>query len=108
LVVVLQDACSVLVHAHDETKRIANTAALLNQHVNSRALKGRCTKGKERRISRWEHEAVLENSASEARWVADENAPSPPDRRASIRYDKVVSTHFQMKTLKRVGWRDTS
>jgi hypothetical protein len=33
--------------------------------------------------------------ATETRWKAGENAPSPPDRRASIRYDKVVATHFR-------------
>jgi Transposase DDE domain len=49
------------------------------------ALKGQCTTGKERRISRWEHEAVLE--AVQAR--LDRNpAKMPPDRRASIRHNR--------------------
>src|SRR5438094_5750039 len=54
------------------------------------ALKGQCTTGEGRRISRWEHEAVLEAVQSRLDRNPGENAPSPPDRRASIRYDKVV------------------
>ena len=49
LVLVLRDACSVLVHAHDEE----DCKTLLRYWTNtchSRALKGRCTTGKERRI----------------------------------------------------------
>ena len=53
-------------------------------------LKGKCTTGKERRISRWEHEAVLEAVQARLDRNPGENAPSPPDRRASIRHDKVV------------------
>jgi len=54
------------------------------------ALKGQCTTGKERRISRWEHEAVLE--AVQAR--LDRNPDKMRERRQTvehpIRYDKVL------------------
>jgi hypothetical protein len=52
------------------------------------ALKSQCTTGKERRISRWEHEAVLE--AVQARLEPGQDARTSPDCRAPIRYDKVV------------------
>jgi hypothetical protein len=53
------------------------------------ALKAQCTPGKERRVSRWEHEGVVE--AVERR--LDENpqaAPAPRDRRASLRHHQDV------------------
>jgi transposase len=68
-------------------------------------LKARCTPGTERRITRWEHEAVLEKV--QARLDAD------PDkmrvRRQTVEHpfgtikSWMGSTHFQMKTLKNVG-----
>ncbi len=69
------------------------------------ALKSKCTTGKERRISRWEHEAVLEAVQARLDRNLAENARSPPDRGASIRTIKswMGPTHFQMKTLKNVG-----
>src|SRR5947208_1766666 len=69
------------------------------------ALKGRCTTGKERRISRWEHEAVLE--AVQAR--LDRNPVKMRLRRQTVEHpfgtikSWMGSTHFQMKTLKHVG-----
>ena len=69
------------------------------------ALKAQCTTGKERRISRWEHEAVLE--AVQAR--LDRNPDKMRVRRQTVEHpfgttkSWMGSTHFQMKTLKNVG-----
>ena len=69
------------------------------------AIKGRCTTGKERRISRWEHEAVLE--AVQAR--LDRNPDKMRVRRQTVEHpfgtikSWMGATHFQMKTLKNVG-----
>ncbi len=56
------------------------------------AIKGQCTTGKERRITRWEHEHVLD--AVQRR--LDEHPFG------TIK-SWMGSTHFQMRTLKRVG-----
>lgn len=68
-------------------------------------IKSQCTNGKERRISRWEHEASLD--AMEARL---DHAPDMMKvRRSTVEhpYGTIKSwmgaTHFQMKTLKRVS-----
>jgi hypothetical protein len=69
------------------------------------ALKGQCTTGKEGRISRWEHEAVLE--AVQAR--LDRNPAKMRERRQTVEHpfgtikSWMGATHFQMKTLKNVG-----
>jgi hypothetical protein len=69
------------------------------------ALKGQCTTGKERRISRWEHEAVLE--AVQAR--LDRNPDKMRVRRQTVEHpfgtikSWMGATHFQMKTLKNVN-----
>jgi hypothetical protein len=69
------------------------------------ALKAKCTTGKERRISRWEHEAVLE--AVQAR--LDRNPDKMRVRRQTVEHpfgtikSWMGSTHFQMKTLKHVS-----
>ena len=69
------------------------------------ALKGKCTTGKERRISRWEHEAVLE--AVQAR--LDRNPDKMRERRQTVEHpfgtikSWMGATHFQMKTLKNVS-----
>lgn len=66
------------------------------------ALKGQCTTGKERRISRWEHEAVLE--AVQTR--LDRNPDKMHIRRQTAEHpfgtikSWMGATHFQMKTLK--------
>jgi hypothetical protein len=68
-------------------------------------LKDRCTTGKERRITRWEHEHVLE--AVQQR--LDEHPEKMRQRRETVEHPFgtikawMGSTHFQMKTLKRVG-----
>ncbi len=69
------------------------------------AIKDRCTTGKERRITRWEHEHVLE--AVERR--LDEQPQKMRTRRETVEHpfgtikSWMGATHFQMRTLKRVG-----
>jgi hypothetical protein len=69
------------------------------------ALRAQCTTGKERRISRWEPEAILE--AVQAR--LDRNPVKMRLRRQTVEHpfgtikSWMGSTHFQMKTLKHVG-----
>ncbi len=69
------------------------------------AIKDRCTTGKERRITRWEHEHVLE--AVQRR--LDEHPEKMRQRRETVEHpfgtikSWMGATHFQMKTLKRVG-----
>jgi len=68
-------------------------------------LRDQCTTGKERRITRWEHEEVLE--AVERR--LDEHPEKMRLRRQTVEHPFgtikawMGSTHFQMRTLKRVG-----
>jgi transposase len=69
------------------------------------AIKDQCTTGKERRITRWEHEHVLE--AVEQR--LDENPDAMRVRRQTVEHpfgtikSWMGSTHFQTRTLKRVA-----
>src|SRR5258705_5764487 len=69
------------------------------------ALKSKCTTAKERRISRWEHEAVLE--AVQAR--LDRKPAQMRERRQTVEHPFgtikawMGATHFQMKTLKNVS-----
>src|SRR5665811_509831 len=69
------------------------------------AIKHSCTTGKERRITRWEHERVLE--AVQRR--LDEHPEKMRQRRETAEHpfgtikSWMGSTHFQMKTLKHVG-----
>ena len=69
------------------------------------AMKSQCTTGKNRRISRWEHESILDEL--EARM---ERAPDMMEiRRLTVEHpfgtikSWMGSTHFQMKTIKRVS-----
>ncbi len=68
-------------------------------------IKGQCTTGKERRITRWEHEHVLE--AVQRR--LDEHPQMMHTRRETVEHPFgtikywMGYTHFQMKTLKRVA-----
>ena len=69
------------------------------------AIKHRCTTGKERRITRWEHEHVLET----VQHRLDEHPEKMRQRRETVEHPFgtikywMGYTHFQMKTLKRVG-----
>jgi hypothetical protein len=68
-------------------------------------IKGQCTTGKERRITRWEHEHILE-AVQQRR---DEHPEKMKQRRETVKhpFGTIKSwmgyTHFQMKTLKHVG-----
>ena len=68
-------------------------------------LKAQCTTGKERRITRWEHEHVLE--AVQQR--LDENREAMRIRRQTVEHPfgtlkaRMGATHFQMKTLSKVA-----
>jgi transposase len=69
------------------------------------ALKSRCTTGMQRRITRWEHEHVLE--AVQRR--LDENPQAMHQRRETVEHPfgtikaRMGATHFLMKTLPRVA-----
>lgn len=69
------------------------------------AIKARCTPAKERRVTRWEHEAVLE--AVQRRLDADPGAMRV--RRETVEHPfgtlkaRMGATHFLMKTLPRVS-----
>ena len=68
------------------------------------SIKSRCTAGKERRISRWEHEAILD----ELEVRMDREPDMMKVRRSTVEHpfgtikSWMGSTHFQMKTIKRV------
>ena len=68
------------------------------------AIKARCTTGKERRVTRWEHEHILE--AVQQR--LDENPEKMRQRRETVEHPFgtikawMGATHFLTKTLKRV------
>ena len=68
------------------------------------AIKPHCTTGKERRVSRWEHEEVLE--AVQQR--LDENPEAMRQRRETVEHPfgtikaRMGATHFLMKRLKNV------
>ena len=72
---------------------------------HSCAIKHRCTTGKERRITRWEHEHVLE--AVQRR--LDEHPEKMRQRRETVEHPfgtikaRMGATHFLMKTLPRVA-----
>jgi transposase len=69
------------------------------------AIKDQCTTGKERRITRWEHEDVLD----EVQLRLDEHPEKMRQRRETVEHPFgtikcwMGYTHFQMKTLKHVG-----
>ena len=70
-----------------------------------RAIVGQCTTGKERRVTRWEHEDVLD----EVQRRLDEHPQMMRTRRETAEHPFgaikcwMGYTHFQMKTLKHVG-----
>ena len=69
------------------------------------AIKDRCTTGKERRITRWEHEHVLETVQRRLH----EHPEKMRQRRETVEHPFgtikywMGYTHFQTKTLKKVG-----
>lgn len=68
------------------------------------AIKGQCTTGKERRITRWEHEHLLED----VQHRLDENPEAMRRRRETVEHPfgtikaRMGATHFLMKRLKNV------
>ena len=69
------------------------------------AIKDQCTTGKERRITRWEHEHVLEVVQRRL----DEHPEKMRQRRETVEHPfgtlkmRMGATHFLMKTLPRVA-----
>jgi transposase len=69
------------------------------------SIKSQCTTGKERRISRWEHEAILDELEARMKRAPD----MMKVRRSTVEHpfgtlkSWMGSTHFQMKTIKRVS-----
>ena len=69
------------------------------------SIKDRCTPGKERRVTRWEHEHVLD----EVQRRLDENPQAMRQRRETVEHpfgtikDRMGATHFLMKTLPNVA-----
>ncbi len=69
------------------------------------AIKDRCTTAKERRITRWEHEDILETVQQRL----DEQPQKMRTRRETVEHpfgtikSWMGATRFQMRTLKRVG-----
>ncbi|MGB5472779.1 MAG: IS1182 family transposase [Gammaproteobacteria bacterium] len=69
------------------------------------AIKARCTPGKERRVTRWEHEVVIERLQARL----DKHPERMRVRRQTVEHPFgtlkawVGHTHFQMKTLKHVS-----
>ena len=53
-------------------------------------IKAQCTSGEYRRITRWEHEAVLEAMQIKLDQLPQGLTPPPPNRRACLRHDKSV------------------
>ena len=94
-----------LVHRFTNVEKGLSLRRYWTGACRSCAIKDRCTTGKERRITRWEHEHVLE--AVERR--LDEHPDKMRQRRETVEHPFgtlkcwMGSTHFQMKTLKRVG-----
>ena len=69
------------------------------------ALKSKCTMARERRVTRWKHEHILETVQRRL----DENPGKMRVRRETVEHpfgtikSWMGATHFQMKTLKHVG-----
>jgi hypothetical protein len=69
------------------------------------AIRDRCTSGKERRITRWQHEHILEAVQRQL----DENPKAMRLRREMVEHPfgtikaRMGATHFLMKTLPRVA-----
>ncbi len=94
-----------LVHHSITVERGLNLRRYWTNACQACAIKGQCTTGKERRITRWEHEHILE--AVQQR--LDEHPEKMKQRRKTVEhpFGTIKSwmgyTHFQMKTLKHVG-----
>ena len=60
------------------------------------AIKGQCTTGKERRITRWEHEPVLEAVQRRRDAHPEKMRQRPRNRRASIRDHQILDGHYPL------------
>ena len=93
-----------LVYRYTSEEKGLNLRRYWTTACQSCALKDQCTTGKERRITRWEHEHVVE--AVERR--LDENPDAMRVRRQTVEHPFATikswmgATHFQTRTLKRV------
>ena len=69
------------------------------------AMKPKCTTGKYRRISRWEHEAMLDTVEARLDHVPDMMKVRRPtvEHPFSAIKSWIGTTHFQMKTLNRIS-----
>ena len=91
-------------HYTNEENGLA-AAPLLDQRLPGCAIKHNCTTSKERRITRWEHEHILE--AVQCR--LDEHPEKMRQRRETVEHPfgtikaRMGATHFLMKTLPRVA-----
>ena len=89
----------------DERGERAEAAALLDECVPHLRDQTRCTTGKERRITRWEHEHVLETVQKRL----DENPQAMRQRRETVEHPfgtlkmRMGATHFLMKRLPKVA-----
>jgi transposase len=69
------------------------------------AIRDQCTKGKERRITRWEHERIIETVQTRL----DNNPDAMRTRRETVEHPfgtlkmRMGATHFLMKTLRKVA-----
>ena len=94
-----------LVYRSTSEEKGLNLRRYWTNACQSCALKDRCTTGKERRITRWQHEHVVE--AVERR--LDENPDAMRVRRQTVEHPFATikswmgATHFQTRTLKRVA-----
>ena len=86
-------------------KKTARHYAAIGQPPVGCTVNSKCTTGNERRLSRWEHEAVLETVQARL----DRNPDKMRVRRQTVEHpfgtikSWMGSTHFQMKTLKHVS-----
>jgi hypothetical protein len=94
-----------LIYRYTSEEKGLNQRRYWTSACQSCAIKDRCTTAKERRITRWEHEHVLE--AVEQR--LDENPDAMRVRRQTVEHPFgtikcwMGATHFQTRTLKRVA-----
>ena len=93
-------------HTHTQPRTtVWSCAATRTKACQNCAIKNVCTTGKERRITRWEHEHVLE--AVQRR--LDEHPEKMRQRRETVEHPfgtikaRMGATHFLMKTLPRVA-----
>ena len=106
------DRAIIFLYDHDMGPLVPDTAPFSRVTVSRYwtdlcgdcALKGQCTTGKERRISRWEHEHLVEDMQRRL----DENPGAMRQRRETVEHPfgtikmRMGATHFLMKRLKNV------